>query len=261
VPEGWRTDDPRAAGWEHSSIVQTQLSKWPEFVHAVQSTKPLGVYHEAADISPENPVAHNFVLAFAYVLARAATGRSSVSVLDWGGGIGHYAVLARATLPEVLIDYTVLDLPSLCAAGQTVLPDVHFTSDAEECLSRCYDLIFVSGSLQYAADWHSLLRRFAASAGRWVFLSRTPIAKGPSFVVVQRPHSAGGYQTEYLSRVFNHEELLSAAAAAGMTLEREFLMPGEVVAAVGAPEAFVYRGFLLRPDPNKPLRSFDASYR
>jgi putative methyltransferase (TIGR04325 family) len=263
VPEGWRTDDPRAAGWEHSSIVRTQLSKWPEFVHAVQSTKPLGVYHEAADISSDNPVAHNFVLAFAYVLARAATGRSSLSVLDWGGGIGHYAVIARATLPEVSIDYTVLDLPSLCAAGRTVLSDVHFTSDAEECLSHHYDLIFVSGSLQYAADWQRLLRRFAASAGRWVFLSRTPIARGPSFVVVQRPHSAGGYQTEYLSRVFNREELLSAAEAAGMTLEREFLMPGEVVAAVGAPEAFVYRGFLLRPVAaliaSTPIRSFDAS--
>jgi putative methyltransferase (TIGR04325 family) len=227
-------------------------------VHAVQSTKPLGVYHEAADISSENPVAHNFVLAFAYVLARAATGRSSLSVLDWGGGIGHYAVIARATLPEVSIDYTVLDLPSLCAAGQTVLSDVHFTSDAEECLSRRYDLIFVSGSLQYAADWQSLLKRFAASAERWIFLSRTPIARGPSFVVVQRPHSAGGYQTEYLSHVFNRDELSSAAEAAGMTLEREFLMPGEVVAAVGAPEAFVYRGFLLRPVASTPVRSFDA---
>ena len=247
VPEGWRPDDPRATGWEHPSIVDTQLSKWPGFVRAVQSTKPLGVYHEAAHIDSENPVAHNFVLAFAYVLARAAAGRSSLSVLDWGGGIGHYAVIARASLPEVPINYTVLDLPNLCTAGRTMLPDVQFMSDAEACLSHHYDLIFASGSLQYASDWQELLRQFATSAERWVFLSRTPIASGPSFVVVQRPHSAGGYQTEYLSRVFNREELLSEAAAAGMTLEREFLMPGERVAAVGAPEPFEYRGFLLRP--------------
>jgi putative methyltransferase (TIGR04325 family) len=247
VPEGWRPDDPRVVGWEHPSIVETQLRKWPDFVRAVQSTQPLGVYHEAAQVDSENPVAHNFVLAFAYVLARAAAGRNSLSVLDWGGGVGHYAVIARATLPEVQIDYTVLDLPGLCSAGRTLLPDVRFTSDAEECLSRRYDLIFASGSLQYAADWQGLLRRFANSAERWVFLNRTPFVNGPSFVVVQRPHSAGGYQTEYLSRVFNRDELLSEAAAAGLAIEREFLMPGERVAAVGAPEPFEHRGFLLRP--------------
>jgi putative methyltransferase (TIGR04325 family) len=123
---------------------------------------------------------------------------------------------------------------------------VQFTSDVEECLSRPYDLIVASGSLQYAADWRGLLIRFAASAKDWIFLSRTPfVDRSPSFVVVQRPHSADGYQTEYFSHVFNRPELLAEAAAAGLVLEREFLMIIERVAAVGAPEPFEYRGFLL----------------
>jgi putative methyltransferase (TIGR04325 family) len=248
VPEGWRPDDPRTAGWEHSSVIEAQRRKWPAFIRAIQSTNPLGVYHEAAQIDSENPAAHNFVLSFAYVLARAAAGRSSLSVLDWGGGLGHYAVIARATLPEVCVEYTVADLPGICAAGRELLPDVRFTSNAEECLSRRYDLIFASGSLQYAADWRGLLRRFAGSANGWVFLSRTPFVNASAaFVVVQRPHSAEGYRTEYLSRVFNRPQLLTEAMAAGLVLEREFLMVSERVAAVGAPEPFEYRGFLLRP--------------
>jgi putative methyltransferase (TIGR04325 family) len=253
VPEGWRPEDPRIAGWEHPSVAETQLAKWPDFLRAVRGTSPLGVYHEAASIGSEDPAAHNFVLAFAYVLARAAAGRGSISVLDWGGGIGHYAAIARAVLPEIRIEYTVLDLPGACAAGRRVQPEVRFESDAAECLSRRYDLVFASGSLQYAADWRGVLGQFAAVAGRWVFLSRTPFVDGaPSFVVVQRPWSAGGYRTEYLSRVFNRADLLAAAGAVGLTLEREFLMVGERVAAVGAPGPFEYRGFLLRPTGAEP---------
>jgi glycosyltransferase involved in cell wall biosynthesis len=107
VPEGLPPNDSSATGWDHPSVIETQRRKWPEFVRAIQSTNPLGVYHEAAHIESENPAAHNFVLAFAYVLARAAVGRRSLSVLDWGGGLGHYAVIARATLPEVSIEYTL----------------------------------------------------------------------------------------------------------------------------------------------------------
>ncbi|HYF06883.1 MAG TPA: methyltransferase, TIGR04325 family, partial [Acetobacteraceae bacterium] len=246
VPEGWRADDPRRLGWNHPSVAETQRRKWPGFLETLQGTRPLGIYHEAARIGSEDPAAHNFVLAFAYVLARAAAGRNAVSVLDWGGGIGHYAAIARAVLPEVRLDYTVLDLPDLCATGRELLPDVRFVSDAGAWSSRRYDLVFASGALQYADDWRAVLNAFAAASARWVFLSRTPfVEEAPGFVVVQRPHSAGGYRTEYLSRVFNRPELLAAAAEADLELEREFLMVGERVAAVGAPAPFEYRGFLF----------------
>ncbi|NOG70337.1 methyltransferase, TIGR04325 family [Roseicella sp. DB1501] len=248
VPEGWQPDDPRTAGWDHPSIAETQLAKWPTFLAALRSTTPLGIYHEAAQIGSEDPAAHNFILVFSYVLARAAAGRKRISVLDWGGGIGHYAAIAEAVLPEVEIDYTVCDRPSLCAAGRQVLPRVRFASDPAECFARRYDLVFASGSLQYAPDWQAQLRQFADAAEGWVFLSRTPFVRSAaSFAVVQRPWSADGYRTEYLTRVFAHPELLAAAQAAGLTLEREFMMIGERVAAVGAPEPFEYRGFLLRP--------------
>jgi len=246
VPGGWPPNDPRAAGWEHASVVEAQVAKWDRFVEAVCSTRPLGVYHEAAEIGSEHPAAHNFLVSFAYVLGRAGVGRDRVSVLDWGGGLGQYAVVARAALPELALDYTVFDLPGVCAAGRGLQPEVRFTSDRGACLSRRYDLVFASGSLQYARDWEDLLRGFARAASRWVYLARTPVVDDSGrFVVVQRPHSAG-YRTEYLGWVFNRAELLASAAGSGLALEREFLMVGEEVAAAGLPKPFGYRGFLFR---------------
>ena len=65
-----------------------------------------------------------------------------------------------------------------------------------------------------------------------------------SFVVVQRPY-AYGYQTDYLSWVINRAELLDAAAAAGLRLEREFIA-GADTTYHGAPEISETAGFLFR---------------
>jgi len=49
----------------------------------------------------------------------------------------------------------------------------------------------------------------------------------------------------YLGWVVNRGELLDAAAAAGLVLEREFLAPGTIDAA-GAPEPAHLHSFLFR---------------
>jgi putative methyltransferase (TIGR04325 family) len=201
---------------------------------------------------------HNTVMSFAYVLARAARGRPRMSVLDWGGGMGHYALIARAVLPEVTVDYTVMDLPALCAAGRAVLPDVTFETEADACLGRRYDLVLASSSLQYVEDWRSLLRRLAAASDGWVYLTRLPLVqRAETFAVVQRPHWAG-YLTEYIGWVFNQREFLAACGAAGLVLEREVLLEQGSLAA-GAPERFNWGGFLLRPSPATGTRPAPTS--
>jgi len=115
-----------------------------------------------------------------------------------------------------------------------------------KALAGRYDLVFVSNSLQYARDWQALLGRLAEAGVGWLFLSHVPLVEAaPAYVVAQRP-SWVGYETEYLSWVFNRAELLSAAAAAGLVLEREFLMVGETYEIAGAPEQCDNGGFLFR---------------
>ena len=158
VPGGWRP--PAAAGWNDTSIVDAQRRKWPDFVAALQGPGLLGIGHEMARIATDDVGHHNTLMTFAYVLARAARGRPRLSVLDWGGGMGHYALIAHAVLPEVVIDYTVMDLPGLCAAGRAVLPAVTFEPDAEVCLGQTAGR--PGGAQQLAAICRGLARAPAA---------------------------------------------------------------------------------------------------
>ncbi len=165
-------------------------------------------------------------------------------MLDWGGGLGQYAVLTRAVLPDVRLDYHCFDLPAMVDTGRTVITDATFHDSEVGALSRTYDLVLASSSLQYVQDWRAQLTRFGAAARRYCYVARLPIAiSRGSFVVVQRPH-AHGYHTEYPGWVINRAELLEGASAAGLALEREFLM-SERPRIPGAPEQPEYRGYLF----------------
>ena len=188
----------------------------------------------------------NAVLAFAYSLLLAARTRDSVSILDWGGGIGLYSLLARALVPrEVTVEFHCRDLPLVCSYGREAMTEVHFHDD-DSCLDRTYDLVFASSSLQYTKDWQPLFARLAAAATQYLYLARVPVVfSTPSFVVLQRAHRYG-FGTEYLSWVFNRDELLEHAQRAKLELVREFLL-GYKPAISGAPEQDETRGLLFHP--------------
>jgi hypothetical protein len=147
-PEGAAAWD-RFPGWNDRSVAETQRTKWPAFLAAVAEPKPLGVAHEAHRTSSNDYAAHNTLMTFGYVLARAAHGRQRLSMLDWGGGSGQYATVARALLPEVSIDYVCRDLPLLCALGQELMPEASFVDNDDAALSRRYDLVYTSSAAHY----------------------------------------------------------------------------------------------------------------
>jgi putative methyltransferase (TIGR04325 family) len=243
VPEGWSR---RVRGWDTPAIEAAYRRRWPEFVQAIEGAGTLGVAHEVPLEQPVvtgDPNWHNVVMTFGYVLARAARG-DRVSLLDWGGGPGHYGVLAEALLPEVEVDYHSFDLPRLAALGRAVGPPGTYHDD-ERCLDRAYDLVFASDSLQYSEDFAGTFARLAAAAAPWLFVAQLPsVDNAPSYVVQQRPDSYG-YETEYLGWVVSRADLDTAVARAGVTLEREFLAPG-VIDPPGAPEPGQLRSFLFR---------------
>jgi putative methyltransferase (TIGR04325 family) len=245
APDGF-TRTPRGAGWEDESIVATQAARWAAYVQRTAGTGPLGFSGESESDAPQDDVAHNSAMVFAYTLARASHGRERMALLDWGGGLGQYGVLARALMPEVEIDYHCRDLAHLAARGRTLLAGATFHDD-DTCLARRYDLVLASSSLQYHEDWRGALAKLAAATEGFLLVTRMPVTlSAPGYVVVQRPHRHG-YMTEYPGWVLDRDELISAGGALGLVLQREFLI-GERPRIPGAPSPCEYRGFLWRAE-------------
>jgi putative methyltransferase (TIGR04325 family) len=252
VAEGWaRSGEIR--GWRAEEVARAYREKWPQFLQAVEGPGPLGVNHEVpvgTPITRDDPLTQNAVLAWAYVLARARRDAGRISVLDWGGALGHHYLLARELFPELKLDYHCRELPAVCVEGRRVLGDVTFHDD-DRCLGSTYGVVLASNSLQYEEDWPSRLEDLAGAAHDWLFLTRVPVAYNhPSFVVLQRAYRYG-YGTEYLGWALSRHELLDAASAFGLRLVREFaLLPPFSVD--GAPDAVTHMGFLFSRSAGNP---------
>ncbi|HOT90776.1 MAG TPA: hypothetical protein PLJ78_04385 [Anaerolineae bacterium] len=246
IPEGWAyaRSHSEVKGWNVRDVLETYKQKWPRFVAMVQGTGPLGVAHESDLASREDINSHNTMMAFAYAMTLAARHKDALSMLDWGGGIGHYYLLAQALLPDVRIEYHCKDVRWLTEYGATLFPDQHFYSD-ESCLARTYDFVLASASLHYSEDWQRTLAGLAGATAGYLYITRLPtVARAASYVFIQRPY-AYGYNTEYLGWCLNKAEFLGEAGRLGLTLVREFVI-GEQPPIANTPEPCQYRGFLFR---------------
>jgi putative methyltransferase (TIGR04325 family) len=246
IPEGWAYAQahPEVKGWDVEDIVRIYEQKWPHYVDMIQGTGPLGMAHESDLSTNENVNSHNTNMSFAYALSLAAYRLDTMSMLDWGGGIGHYYMLAKALLPEVEIEYHCKDVPVLAEYGAQLLPEQRFSAD-ESCLERTYDFVLASGAMHFVEGWKGLLAGLAGATDGYLYVTRQPaVVQSESFVFVQRPY-AYGYNTEYLGWCLNRAELVGEAEKSGLTLVREFVL-GERPPISGAPEQCQYRGFLFR---------------
>lgn len=248
MPEGWARSriGGRIRGWDEPAVVEAYRKKVPDFASALEGSAPIAFPTSAAfrHVEP-NVKDQNIVLAYAYALALASRKRDTVSILDWGGGVGLFYLLSRALLPsEVQIEYHCKDMPEVCAYGRELLPQAHFHAD-DTCLERSYDLVVASSSLQYSEQWPEVLAALAGAAREYLYLARVPVVlRSSSFVVLQRAQRHG-LGTEFLSWVFNRDELVAAASQARLELVREFLF-GERSNIRGSPEQDETRGFLFR---------------
>lgn len=243
APDGWNTKIPAAAetGWNSSMVSSAEAEKWPAFCKAVAGVGPLGLSHEHTDLTiTENISFHNVNMTFGYVLARAAHLRTRLSVLDYGGGLGHYYSLAKALMPDLSLHYSCKDVPSMVELGRKLNPDICWFTD-DSCLDSTYDLVIISGSFQYIRHWQEFLRTIARTTGNYLLLTRIPIVNtAPSFVAVQQ-----AYGTQMLTWQFNRAELMRAIDDAGFTIVRE-LLAGDCPRIKNAPEQCDLRGWLLR---------------
>jgi putative methyltransferase (TIGR04325 family) len=183
---------------------------------------------------------HNVSITFGYVLAKVAHCKTSLSILDYGGGLGHYFQIGKSLMPELELRYSCKDFPHITALGKEFNPEIRWFAD-DSCLTSKYDLVMISGALQYIQHWKQFLRKVAAATDSYLFLTRVPVVnKADSFVAIQE-----AYETRMLHWQFNRSEMLQAIDDAGFIIIREFLA-GDCPHIKDAPEQCDLRGWLLK---------------
>jgi putative methyltransferase (TIGR04325 family) len=228
-------------GWNAENVAATERGKWEAFCRNAAGAGPLGFSHEHPDLDVTRSVPfHNVHLTFAYALALAASGKNSVSVLDWGGALGHYYQIGKALLPDLHLDFHCKELPNMVEVGRLLNPEVHWYAD-DSCLERSYDLVMMNGSLQCFPEWRPVLRRVSAAAGAYFFLTRVPVVENsPTFAAWQQV-----YDSKMIHMQFNQDELLQAAADCGLEVFREVVV-GDRPYIHNAPEQCELRGWIFR---------------
>ncbi len=232
--------------WSHESIVSTQKRKWPALKHALESDPvALSINHEAPQSGWGDDVFFQHqILCFGHALALASSGRSRVSWLDYGGGLGQYYLYAKALFPKLTQDYTCFDLPAFCEAGNQLNPKGSYFSNKEKTLLKKYDFIFAGSSLWYDDNWTNLLGQLASCASPYLMVARQLIIeKGPGFVALQRP-AKYGYLTEYRCWILNRHEFLNKAKINGLELVQEYIL-GDGPYIHKATEPSQFRAFLF----------------
>ena len=243
APDGWQTQlhNDRNQGWNVDSVIDNEKAKWDLFCRNVEGTGPLGFSHEHSDLTVTHDTNfHNVHISYAYVLALTAHLKDRISVLDWGGSLGHYYLIGKAVLPDVSIDYHVKEVPLMAKAGRLINPDVNWYDD-ESCLEKEYDLVMLNGSILYLKDWVETLQRIAYSVKKYLFLFRLPVVQNsPTFISIERL-----YNSQMLHQQVNQAELLNAVKKTDLILVREFVI-GDPPYIKNAPEQCQMRGWLLK---------------
>jgi putative methyltransferase (TIGR04325 family) len=237
----WPTNPP--SSWDDASHEATMRRNWPFVAERIAGTGPLNMLPYRSDEA--NLTAHNMVMTFLYAAARAGHKKDRLSILDWGGSVGHYALVARRMLPEIAFDFVVKEQPTNYRLAHELNRDTTFVDSDDACFARHYDVVMANSAIHYEQDWKKLMGRLAASADCWLLITCLPIVrKVPGFVVVQRLRSAG-FLGEFYSNVVNRNDFVDEVARHGFVLERE-LMSWDPVIYRGAPEATLGAGFLFR---------------
>lgn len=145
-------------------------------------------------------------LGLSHALASAPDGE--LRVLDFGGAAGtHYFDVVhwreRTGWPPERLRWQVCETAAMAAAAQPVIggPELSFHASLDELQDNAFDLIYVSGSLQYVPDSEATWDRLAALPHSWLVLNRTPFIPAPADVfAVQRVMVPGGQRVSYPGR-------------------------------------------------------------
>jgi putative methyltransferase (TIGR04325 family) len=122
------------------------------------------------------------------VVAMVLADQGKASVLDFGGGLGTgYMVLAKALGgPKDRVDYRVVEVEGICRLGGELFAGKKGPKFEPSLPAHGpFDLVFTASTLQYIADWRSVVARLASYGSPNLVFADAFVGPFASYVTLQ----------------------------------------------------------------------------
>lgn len=107
--------------------------------------------------------------------------KNNISILDYGGGIGlTYFSLVAAT--NKTIDYNIVELPSICDAGQNANVPIKFYQNIP---NKEFDIVYIRTALQYSEDWKTTLSDLVKCNPKYIIFAHLSASDMPTYLTLQ----------------------------------------------------------------------------
>lgn len=161
--------------------------------------------------------------ALALLSGTVASRTGHVRIVDFGGGVGSgFVQVTTALPPATVIDYAVVDAPTMCHAGQSLFandPRIKFVT-AMASIRGAVDIVYANSVLQYVDGYAAALKELASLNAPHVLLARLAAGSGPTFATrqVNVPQQILPYW------FLNFDEVVAIMASAGYALTCDTLL-------------------------------------
>ena len=179
---------------------------------------------------PESAIVHHYLLPG--VVAALARPEKTLSILDFGGGMGSNFLTLRAVLgPNQHVRYMVVELENVCEAARGLLADfdeISFETALPDAGS--FDLVHSGSALQYIEDWRGLLTRLAGYGASSLLFSDAMVGTIKTYVSTQLYYGAA-----IPTWFWSIDEFIDAVERHGYKLALRVPYQRRILGRIGAP--------------------------
>ncbi len=212
-----------------------QVSSWAEAVNKstgydthnsaipiVENTKKM--LQDLSESPHTNSRFQQIATAMLYCLAQISLDESrTYRILDVGGGGGDYYHQFKKFTPGLRLNWTVLETKTFVEAFKAGASDQISWIDTVDDLDTAYDIVLMSGVLQYIEDWKYMLET-AVKVSKFVILNRLPLIDGRDDYVALQRNRNGNLANSYPAHFFSESKFLATVKNLG-NIEMQWSVP------------------------------------
>lgn len=101
--------------------------------------------------------------------------KKNYKVLDVGGGSGLHFHMLKSNFNKIELDWTILETPEMVKYNRNInYKNLHFTDDINSIKDINFDLIYLSGVIQYVENPYVFLNKILKLNSEKIIITRTP---------------------------------------------------------------------------------------